>query len=108
MPFQRRPEIDPAAHLDGWLTTGEVQESRVARIWFSPQRARQAHEDRHVVAQLVDGSVIVAVAFKGTDFLVRDVLAEAGDAVVLEPADARSAVLAAGLRLAAARELAIA
>jgi proteasome accessory factor C len=108
VPFQRRPEIDPAAHLDGWLTTGEVQESRVARIWFSPQRARQALEDRHVVAQLIDGSVIVAVAFKGTDFLVRDVLAEAGDAVVLEPADARSAVLAAGLRLAAARELAIA
>ena len=108
VPFVRRPEIDPAAHLDGWLTTGEVQESRVARIWFAPQRARQAREDRHVTAELVDGSVIVALAFKGTDFLVRDVLAEAGDAVVLEPADARSAVLAAGLRLAAARELAIA
>ena len=106
--FVRRPEIDPAAHLDGWLSTGEVQESRVARIWFSPERARQASEDRHVTAELVDGSVIVALAFKGTDFLVRDVLAEAGDAVVLEPADARSAVLAAGLRLAAARELAVA
>ena len=29
------------------------------------------------------------------DFLVREVLKEAGDAVVLEPADAREAVLAA-------------
>ena len=108
VPFVRRPEIDPAAHLDGWLSTGEVQESRVARIWFSPERARQAREDRHVTAELVDGSVIVALTFKGTDFLVRDVLAEAGDAVVLEPADARSAVLAAALRLAAGRELAVA
>ena len=109
VPFTRRPEIDPAAHLDGWLSTGEVQQSRVARIWFSPARARQAREDgRRVLATLVDGSVIVSLTFKGTDFLVRDVLAEAGDAVVLEPADARSAVLAAGLRLAAARELATA
>ena len=108
VPFQRRPEIDPAAHLDGWLTTGAVAESRVARIWFSPARARQARQDRHVTATLVDGSVIVSLTFKGTDFLVRDVLAEAGDAVVLEPADARSAVLAAGLRLTAARELAAA
>ena len=70
--------------------------------------ARRREDGRHVPAELVDGSVIVALTFKGTDFLVRDVLAEAGDAVVLEPADARSAVLAAGLRLAAARELAIA
>jgi len=108
VPFQRRPEIEPAAHLDGWLTTGAVAESRVARIWFSPARARQARQDRHVTATLVDGSVIVSLTFKGTDFLVRDVLAEAGDAVVLEPADARSAVLAAGLRLTAARELAAA
>ena len=50
VPFVRRPEIDPAAHLDGWLSTGEVQQSRVARIWFSPERARQAREDRHVTA----------------------------------------------------------
>ena len=37
-------------------------------------------------------AVIVERGFAGTDFLVRDVLKEAGDAVVLDPADARDAV----------------
>jgi proteasome accessory factor BC len=44
----------------------------------------------------------VELPFKGVDWLVREVLAEAGDAVVLEPADAREAVLAAVARLQAA------
>ena len=39
--------------------------------------------------------------FKGTDFLVRDVLAEAGDAAVLDPPDAREAVFAEVSRLRA-------
>jgi len=42
---------------------------------------------------------VVELAFAGTDWLVREVLKEAGDAVVLEPADAREAVEAAALRL---------
>ena len=45
-------------------------------------RARSAASHQ----ELADGSVIVELTFKGTDFLVRDVLAEAGDAAVLEPA----------------------
>jgi proteasome accessory factor C len=46
--------------------------------------------------------VIIELPFKGTDFLVRAVLEEAGDAAVLEPADARDAVrdAVAKLRLA--------
>jgi proteasome accessory factor C len=42
-----------------------------------------------------DGSIVVEWPYKGTDYLVREVLKEAGDAAVLEPADAREAVLAA-------------
>ena len=45
--------------------------------------------------------IVVEFAFKSLDFLVRDVLKEAGDAVVLEPADAREVVLAAAERLLA-------
>jgi proteasome accessory factor C len=41
------------------------------------------------------------VSFAGTDWLVREVLKEAGDAAVLEPADAREAVLAALAKLRA-------
>ena len=101
-PYEPRPEVNPAAELDGWLRTGEVQASRIARVWVSPQRARWAREQRRVASELADGSVIVELPFKGTDFLVRDVLAEAGDAAVLEPAEAREAVLAAVQRLRAA------
>jgi predicted DNA-binding transcriptional regulator YafY len=99
-PFQPRPGIDPLAEVEnGWLRTGEVEASRIARLWISPERARWAREERRVASELADGSVIVERSFKGTDFLVRDVLAEAGDAAVLEPSGARAAVLAAVARL---------
>jgi proteasome accessory factor BC len=51
------------------------------------------------VAEVPDGAVLVEWAVKGADYLVRDVLNEAGDAVVLKPADARDAALAAAERL---------
>jgi proteasome accessory factor BC len=100
--FEPRPEVDPAAEVDGWLRTGEVHASRTARVWVSPERARWAREERRVAEELADGSVIVELSFKGTDFLVRDVLSEGGDAAVLEPAQAREAVLTAVQRLRAA------
>ncbi len=90
--FEPRPEVDPAAEVDGWLRTGEVQASRTARVWVSPERARWAREARRVVAERTDGSVIVELSFAGVDWLVREILKEAGDAAVLEPADAREAV----------------
>ncbi|MEY2514941.1 MAG: proteasome accessory factor [bacterium] len=99
--FDPRPEVDPAAEVDGWLRTGEVEASRVARVWVSPERARWAREERRVAEELADGSVIVELSYKGTDFLVRDVLSEAGDAAVLDPPAARDAVLAAVGRLRA-------
>ena len=91
--FEPRPGIEPDIH--GWPRTGEVADSRMARVWMMPERARWAREDRRVVEELEDGAVIVEWAYKGTPFLVREVLKEAGDAAVLEPADAREAVLAA-------------
>jgi proteasome accessory factor C len=91
--FEPRSDVDPAADVDGWPRTGEVPSSRRARIWISSERARWAREERTVVAELEDGAVIVELGFAGVDWLVREVLKEAGDAVVLEPEDARSAVL---------------
>jgi proteasome accessory factor BC len=93
--FEPRPDVDPAADVDGWPRTGEVPASRRARVWISPDRARWAREERTVVADLDDGSVIVELGFAGVDWLAREVLKEAGDAVVLEPEDARDAVRAA-------------
>jgi len=97
--FEPRPEVDPAADVEGWPRTGEVPASRVARVWVSPERARWAREERHVHRELTDGSVIVELSFAGADWLVREVLKEAGDAAVLEPAEARDAVRDAVARL---------
>ena len=99
--FTPRPDVDPAADVDGWPRTGEVPTSRRARLWISPERARWAREERRPVAELADGSVIVELGFAGVDWLVREVLKEAGDAVVLEPADAREAVCRAAEAIAA-------
>jgi proteasome accessory factor C len=97
--FEPRPEVDPAAEVDGWLRTGEVPASATARVWVSPDRARWAREARRVVEEWSDGSVIVELSFAGVDWLVREILKEAGDAAVLEPEDAREAVRAAVVRL---------
>jgi proteasome accessory factor C len=90
--FEPRPEVDPAADVEGWPRTGEVPASRIARVWISPGRARWAREERTVAEELSDGSVIVELPFKGTEWLVRAMLEEAGDAAVIEPQDARRAV----------------
>jgi len=97
--FEPRPEVDPAAEVDGWLRTGEVPASRSARVWISPERARWAREARRVVEEWRDGAVVVELSFAGVDWLVREILKEAGDAAVLEPEDAREAVRAAVARL---------
>jgi proteasome accessory factor C len=103
--FQPRPDVDPAADVDGWPRTGEVPASRRAKVWISPERARWAREERTVVGELADGAVVVELGFAGVDWLVREVLKEAGDAVVLEPDDAREAVLAAALGLPVATQV---
>ena len=54
--FRPRPEVDPAAEVDGWLRTGEVEASRSARVWVSPERARWAREARRVVEERSDGA----------------------------------------------------
>jgi proteasome accessory factor C len=98
--FQPRPEVNPSADVDGWPRTGEVSASRTARVWISPERARWAREQRKVVGVWDDGSIAVELSFAGVDWLVREVLKEAGDAAVLDPPDARAAVLAAASRIA--------
>jgi proteasome accessory factor C len=91
--FEPREGVEP--DVDGWPSTGEVPESRPARVWVSPERARWAREDRRVTEELGDGAVVVELQYAGDDWLAREILKEAGDAVVLEPEDARLAVLSA-------------
>ena len=88
--------------MRGWPRTGEVDTSRAARVWISPERARWAREDRRVTQELRDGAVLVDINYAGEDWLARQILQEAGDAVVLEPEEARLAVLHAAEALAGA------
>ncbi len=99
--FVARRDVDPAAGVDGWPRTGEVPASRRAKVWISSERARWAREERRVVDELQGGAVIVELGFAGVDWLVRETLKEAGDAVVLEPQDAREAVRAAAQAIGA-------
>ena len=103
--FEPRPDVNPAADVDGWPRTGEVPASRRAHVWVSPERARWAREERSVIGELEDGSLIVELGFAGVDWLVRETLKEAGDAVILEPAAARDAVRAAAEAIGAGAQL---
>ena len=47
-----------------------------------------------MVQELADGAVIVELPFGGHEYLAKEILKEAGDAAVLEPEEAREAVLA--------------
>ncbi len=91
-PFTPRTDLDFSTGVDGWLRTGEVPASNRARVWISPDRARWVREERTVISEGDDGSVVVDFGYAGLDWLVRNVLKEAGDAVVIEPAEAREAV----------------
>jgi proteasome accessory factor C len=99
--FEPRVDVDPAADVDGWPRTGEIAASGRARLLISPERARWVREERTVVADLPDGSAVVELPFKGIDWLVREVLKMAGDATVLEPAEARASVLQTASAIAA-------
>ena len=91
--FQPRIEVEEMPGLESWLTDGEVEDAKVARVWVSPDRARWIREERTVIEELADGAVTVEVPFAGAAWLVREMLKGAGDLVVLEPEDAREAML---------------
>jgi proteasome accessory factor C len=97
--YQPRADLEVLADVEDWPRTGEVSGSRVAHVWISPDQARWARERHTVLAELDDGAVIVEWAFKGEGYLVKEMLKEAGDAAVLEPADVRDGALAAAERL---------
>ena len=91
--FEPREGVEERLAEQEWLVHGEVGTAGVARVWVSPERARWLREERTVTDELADGSVVVELPYGSTDWLVREVLKGVGDLVVLEPEDARGAVL---------------
>jgi proteasome accessory factor C len=90
--FEPRPEASELAGVEGWMSDGKVPEASVARVWVSPERSRWLREERNVVEELSDGSVVVELPYAGTSWLVREILRGAGDLVVLDPPEAREAI----------------
>ena len=93
--FELREGVEERLAEQEWLVHGEVGSAGVARVWVSPARARWLREERTVVEELRDAAVVVELPYGSPDWLVREILKGVGDLVVLEPEDAREAVLEA-------------
>src|SRR5688500_16314594 len=93
--FEPREGVEEALAEQEWLVHGEVATAGVARVWVSPDRARWLREERTVVEELKDGAVVVELPYGSSEWLAREVLKGVGDLVVLEPDEAREAVLKA-------------
>lgn len=95
--FEPRDGMKP--DLDGWAKTGVVSSSTVAKIWIEPGAARRVREEHEPVNELKDGAIVIELPYGGVNWLITEIFKFAGDAVVLEPADARDAVRAAAKAL---------
>jgi proteasome accessory factor C len=93
--FEPREGVEEMLAEQEWLVHGEVTSAGIARVWVAPDRARWLREQRTVVEELSDGAVVVEVPYGSDDWLAREVLKGVGDLVVLEPSEAREAVLKA-------------
>ena len=80
--FEPRPGFDP----------NYLSEPRMARLWHSPVVARWKLE--RGARLLTDKAAVSDLPFKTDEWLLSEVLADAGETVVLEPADARGAIAA--------------
>ena len=95
--FEPRDGMKP--DLDGSAKTGVVSGGTIAKIWIEPGAARRVREEHEPVMELKDGAIVIELPYGGVNWLITEIFKFAGDAVVLEPADARDAVRAAAKAL---------
>ncbi|MDQ3873984.1 MAG: WYL domain-containing protein [Actinomycetota bacterium] len=79
--FDPRPNFDP----------GFLRGFRRAKVWYSPGIARCKVE--RGARALTDGAAVADVPFGSVDWLVSEILADRGEAVVLEPLELRPRVV---------------
>jgi proteasome accessory factor C len=80
-----------------------LREPRIARVWHSPAIARWKVE--RGARALTDGAAVAELPYKTEEWLLSEVLADAGETVVLEPASLRRLVARRAAELA--RELGV-
>jgi predicted DNA-binding transcriptional regulator YafY len=86
--FELRHEFEPSG-FSGAFT---------ALVWYSPEIAR--FELERGARPLVDGSALKELAVGSSEWLESEILAKWGEAVVLQPADARSRIADRARKLA--------
>jgi proteasome accessory factor BC len=90
--YEPRSEMGDLDHSLG----GDVG---VARVWFSPDRARWELEGRPGTRALEDGSAVAEVTYGSREWLISEILRYRGQAEVLEPATVREQVAEAASAL---------
>lgn len=80
--FEPREEFEP----------GEFRGARVATIIYAAGETARRRLERGGAIELADGSAVAVTPVGSPDWLVQEVLAHRGDAVVVEPADLRELV----------------
>jgi proteasome accessory factor C len=78
--FEPRPDFDP----------NYLRDARIARVWYSPGIARFKVE--RGARPLADGAAVAELPVGTPEWLVGEIFADRGEAVVLEPADLRELV----------------
>jgi proteasome accessory factor BC len=86
--FEPRPEFEPSG----------FSRALTALVWYSPEVAR--YELERGARTLVDGSALKEVRYGTDEWLESDILSKRGEAVVLQPDDARSRIAARAKELA--------
>ena len=78
--FEPRPDFDPSY----------LSAARIARVWYSPEVARfKVERGAHALA---DGAAVADLPVGTPEWLVGEIFADRGEAVVLEPPDLRELV----------------
>jgi hypothetical protein len=86
--FEPRPEFEPSG----------FSRALTAIVWYSPEVAR--YELERGARTLVDGSALKEVRYGTDEWLESEILSKRGEAVVLQPEDARARIAAHAKELA--------
>jgi len=99
--FEKDPKITKElSSFTAWASGGALSGATSAEVLINSRYATEAQERYgDATRQCKDGSVVVLIPYVGTSWLATEMLKAAGEATVLSPAEARTAVSAAAQSL---------
>jgi proteasome accessory factor C len=100
--FARRPELSASGQAPWQRDASDESSAGTAVVWCSPKIARWFAEEHPIRATNADGSVVVEIAYASDGWLVKEILKQQADAVLLEPAELRATIAESGARILSA------